>query len=179
MYAKMTNENTTPKVKAYTEVSTTEAKDDVLVEGAVIQAVKERGAHTAALRQLQQVLPCKLIQNEASRKQMQSVTEAETKLHNDKQCSKDDHKEIGLCPFEHVTGRPMSNENLTSDSLAQTDERLSLVGHNAKNQFSPLESRRESLHDLMVTDEAVKVQRKDEWTDVSHWDLKHMPRDEG
>ena len=160
MYAKMTNKDTTPKVKAYTEVSTTEAKDDVLVEGAVIQAVKERGAHTAALRQLQQVLPCKLIQNEASRKQMQSVMEAETKLHNDKQCSKDDHKEIGLCPFEHVTGRPMSNENLTSDSIAQTDERLSLVGHNAKNQFSPLESRRESLHDLMVTDEAVKVQRK-------------------
>ncbi|XDV39244.1 hypothetical protein PO909_008508, partial [Leuciscus waleckii] len=57
-----------------TSHQTTDAKDDVLVEGAVIQAVKERGAHTAALRQLQQVLPCKLIQNEASRKQMQSVT---------------------------------------------------------------------------------------------------------
>lgn len=178
MYAKMTNEDTTPKVKAYTEVSTTEAKDDVQVEGAAIQAVKERGAHTAALRQLQ-LLPCKLIPDEAPRKQMPSVMEAKTKLHNDKQCSKDDHKEIGLCPFEHVIGRPLSKENLTSDSLAQTDERLSLVEHNAKNPFSSLESKRDSLQDLMVTDEAVKVQRKDEWTDVSQWDLKHLPRDEG
>ncbi len=37
----------------------------------------------------------------------------------------ENHKENGLCPFEH--GRPMSNENLTSDSLVQTDERLSLA----------------------------------------------------
>jgi len=55
------------------------------------------------------------------KKQMPSVMEAKTKLHNDKQYSKDNLKEIGLCPFEHVTGRPMSKENLTSDSLAQTE----------------------------------------------------------
>jgi len=45
VYAKMTNEDTTPKVKAFTEVSTTEAKDVDLVKCAAIQAVKEKHIH--------------------------------------------------------------------------------------------------------------------------------------
>lgn len=45
MYASKTNENTIQKGKAYTEVSTTEAKDNVVVGGAVKLAVKERGPH--------------------------------------------------------------------------------------------------------------------------------------
>jgi len=51
----------TSPLKAYTEVSTTEAKDDVLVDDAAKQAVKERGARTVGL-------PSKLIKDEASRK---------------------------------------------------------------------------------------------------------------
>jgi len=51
----------TSPLRAYTEVSTTEAKDDVLVDDAAKQAVKERGARTVGL-------PSKLIKDEASRK---------------------------------------------------------------------------------------------------------------
>lgn len=67
------------KGKAYTETSTTEAKDDVLVGSAAKQAVKERGEHAAALRQLQQesqtVLHSKQIQIELSRKQSSLLME--------------------------------------------------------------------------------------------------------
>jgi len=62
---------------------------------------------------------------ELSRKQSSLLMEDGKKLHDDNnQCIKENHKENGLCLFEHVTGQPMSNENLTSDSLVQTDERL-------------------------------------------------------
>ncbi|KAI2667402.1 Gag polyprotein [Labeo rohita] len=89
VYVNKTSEDTIEKGKAYTETSTTEAKDDVLEGSAAKQAVKERGPHTAALRQL--------------------------KLHRQQD------------------SQPMSSENPTSDSLVQTDERLSLAVHNAKN----------------------------------------------
>lgn len=199
MYANKTNEDPIPKVKAYTEVSTTEAKDDVLVDGAAKQAVKERGAHTAALRQLEQDRQpdSKQMQNEVH-KEKTPLMENGVELHEDNQCSEDDHRKTGLSVFEHVTGRPMPNENLTSDSLVQTDERLSLAVHNAKDkvltppkgghgrvtikktQRSMKESRWKSpRQDLLVADGAVKVQRKEKWIDVSQWDLKHLPRDEG
>lgn len=188
------------KGKAYTETSTTEAKDDVLVGSAAKQAVKERGEHAAALRQLQQesqtVLHSKQIQIELSRKQSSLLMEDGKKLHDDNQCIKENHKENGLCLFEHVTGQPMSNENLTSDSLVQTDERLSLAVHNAKNQvLAPpkgghgivpnkwvkiqktdvsQEYRWERpTEDLLVSDAAVKALGNNEWIDVN------LPRDEG
>ncbi|ROL48833.1 hypothetical protein DPX16_22352 [Anabarilius grahami] len=36
--------------------------------------------------------------------------------------------------WQFLQRRPMPNENLTSDSLVQTDERLSLAVHNAKDK---------------------------------------------
>lgn len=199
VYAETTNEDATQKVKAYTEVSTTEDKDDVLVDGAAKEAVKERGAHTAALRQLEQNRQPdgKQMQNEVH-KEVTSLMENGVELHEDNHCSMDDHMKTGLCFFEHVTGRPMSNENLTSDSLVQTDERLSLAVHNAKNKVltppkgdngmimiqKPQRSQRESrwkspLQNHFVADGAVKVQSKEKWINASQWDLKLLPRDEG
>lgn len=189
-----------PKADGLHETSTTEATEDVLVDSAAKQAVKERGKHAAALRQLQQnsqnVLHSKQIQIELARKQSSLLME-DVKKHDDNRCLKENHKENGLCPFEHVTGRPMSTENLTSDSLVQTDERLSLAVHNAKNQVlappkgshglvpnkwvkikktdvSQQEYRWERpIEDLLVTDTAVKAQGNNEWIDVN------LPRDEG
>ncbi|RXN14485.1 CLIP-associating 2 isoform X20 [Labeo rohita] len=68
------------------------------------------------------------------RKGVSSLIEIGVELQDENQCE-GNHKEATriLCPFEHVQGQPMSNENPTSDSLVQTDERLSLVVHNAKN----------------------------------------------
>jgi len=92
------------------------------------------------VRQLQQFLPCKLIKDEAPRKQIQSVMEAETKLH------------IMTSNVVRMTTRKLDytlfnmSEASPSDSLAQTDERLSLEEKNAKNQCSPLESKRDSLY---------------------------------
>lgn len=72
MYASKTNENTIQKGKAYTEISTTEAKDNVIVGGAVKLAIKERRPHRAALRQVQQdaqtVFDSKQIQSKAPKK---------------------------------------------------------------------------------------------------------------
>ncbi len=92
MYENKTSEDTIQKEKEYTETSTTEAKDDVLVGSAAKQAVKERGEHTAALRQIQQdaqtVLHSKQIQTEVSRKQSSMLMEDGAKLHDDNQCIK-------------------------------------------------------------------------------------------
>lgn len=180
MYANKTNEDPIPKVKAYTEVSTTEAKDNVLVEGTAKQAVKERGAHTAALRQLEQDRQpdSKQMQNEVHKEEKTSLMENGVELHEDDQCSENDHRKTGLY-FEHVTGRPMPNENLTSDSLVQTNERLSLAVHNVKDKVLKESRWKSQRQDLLVADGAVKVQRKEKWIDVSQWDLKHLPRDEG
>ncbi len=120
MYASKTNENTIQKGKAYTEVSTTEAKDNVVVGGAVKLAVKERGPHRAALRQVQHdaqtVFDSKQIQSKAPKKQLSLLMEDETKLHVDNQCSKDNHKENGLCPSEHVTGWPIPAKKKTIEA---------------------------------------------------------------
>lgn len=181
------------KGKAYTETSTTEAKDDVLEGSAAKQAVKERGPHTAALRQLKlhRQEDSKQMQNEEQ--EVSSLIKIGVELQDDNQCNAGNHKEATriLCPFEHVQGQPMSTENPTSDSLVQT-KRLSLAVHNAKNHvLTPpkrdhgmvknqkthmlqQESRwQRPLEDLLVTDSAVKVQGNNEWIDVN------LPRDEG
>ncbi|KAL0153961.1 hypothetical protein M9458_050718 [Cirrhinus mrigala] len=195
VYVNKTSEETIEKGKAYTETSTTEAKDDVLEGSAAKQAVKERGPHTAALRQLKlhRQQDSKQMQNE-EHKEVSSLIKIGVELQDENQCSEGNHKEATriLCPFEHVQGQPMSNENPTSDSLVQTDERLSLAVHSAKNQvltppkrdhgmvkiqkthMSQQESRwQRSLEDLLVTDAAVKEQGNNEWIDVN------LPRDEG
>ncbi|KAI2666927.1 Transposon Tf2-6 polyprotein [Labeo rohita] len=126
VYVNKTSEDTIEKGKAYTETSTTEAKDDVLEGSAAKQAVKERGPHTAALRQLKlhRQQNSKQMQNK-ERKDVSSLIEIGVELQDENQCSEGNHKEATriLCPFEHVQGQPMSNENPTSDSLVQTDER--------------------------------------------------------
>ncbi|KAI2666542.1 Archaeal Lon protease [Labeo rohita] len=136
VYVNKTSEDTIEKGKAYTETSTTEAKDDVLEGSAAKQAVKERGPHTVASRQikLHRQQDSKQMQNEECK--VSSLIEIGAELQDDNQCSEGNHKEATriLCPFEHVQGQPMSNENPTSDSLVQMDERLSLAVHNAKNQ---------------------------------------------
>lgn len=184
------------KIKADTEVSTDEDKFDVLVDGVAKQAVKERGEHTAALRQLQQdhrsVLDRKQTANENSTKEM--LMDGAIELHDGNQCSTDGNR---LCPFEHALSQPMSTENLTSDSLVQNKARLSLAVHEDNNkvlsplkrghsleprkwikirqpQILPLKSRCQSSHEkVLVSDSINKVQGLDEWINVS------LPRDEG
>ncbi|KAI2666669.1 Gag polyprotein [Labeo rohita] len=195
VYVNKTREDTIEKGKAYTETSATEAKDDVLEGSAANQAVKERGPHTVALRQLKphRQQGSKQMQNEEC-KEVSSLIEIGVEQQDDNQGSEGNHKEATriLCPSEHVQGQPMSNENPTSDSLVQNDERLSLAVHSAKNQvltspkrdhgmvktqkthMSQQESRwQRPLEDHLVTDAAVKVQGNNEWIDVN------LPRDEG
>lgn len=184
------------KVKGCIEVSTGKNKFDVLVDDVAKQAVKERGEHTAALRQLRQdqqsVLDRKQTAKENSTKEI--LMDDTIKLHDGNQCSTDGNK---LCPFEHVPSKPMSTENLTSDSLVQNEVRLSQAVHEDNDQvLSPLKrghslvpskwvqtqkpqrlslkSRWESpLEDVLVSDSIIDLQGLDEWINVS------LPRDEG